>query len=251
MKQTFLVLLVAVLSLAVGTAMAEVDPEEAARQAELAKKSQNPVADIISIPFEFWHYDGEYGEGFVGLLKPVYPTPVGSLNLINRFLLPYADVDGVLDVPGMEASPTVIDGKGLMDITYQGFLSPKDPGEVIWGAGWALQMPTASNDALGTNKWALGPSAVVLTMPKSWVLGLLVQNIWDIGGSGDAEINQLTLQPIINFQLGQGVVSDYDPGHDRRLDGRQWEPVDRASGWWRRETAAGRQVAGGLQAGLL
>ena len=28
---------------------------------------------------------------------------------------------------------------------------------VIWGAGLALQMPTASNDALGTKRWSAGP----------------------------------------------------------------------------------------------
>jgi len=204
MKWNLIFLLAASLVLGAGLAVAEDDPEMAAKQAELAKKSQNPVADIISIPFEFWHHDGEYGDGFVGILKPVYPTPVGSLNLINRFLLPYANIDGIMQTPGMEAAPPAIDEKGLLDITYQGFLSPQTPGDIIWGAGWALQMPTASNDALGTDRWSLGPSAVVLTMPKSWVLGLLIQNVWDIAGSGDADINKLTLQPIVNYQLGQG-----------------------------------------------
>ena len=129
---------------------------------------------------------------------------MGGLNLINRFILPYANIDGIMQTPGMEASPAVVDEKGLLDITYHGFLSPPDPGDVIWGAGWALQMPIASNDNLGTKRWSLGPSAVVLTMPKSWVLGLLIQNVWDFAGSGDTDINKLTLQPIVNYQLGQG-----------------------------------------------
>jgi hypothetical protein len=129
---------------------------------------------------------------------------VGKLNLINRFILPYASVSGVLQPPDGAAVTTAIDENGLLDLTYQGFLSPADPGAVIWGAGWALQIPTATNDALGTDRWSLGPSGLVLSMPGDWVLGLLVQNVWDIAGSGDADVNKLTLQPILSYQLGQG-----------------------------------------------
>jgi len=65
----------------------------------------------------------------------------------------------------------------LGDITYQGFLSPANPGSLIWGAGLALQMPTASNDALGTNLWSAGPSVLGLSMQGKWVLGLLAMNV--------------------------------------------------------------------------
>ena len=145
--------------------------DAAAQQAALAKQSQNPVANLISIPFEFWHHEGQNGDGFGALVKPVIPTPVGSLNLINRFILPYASISGVMLPPDGAAANTAVDENGLLDLTYQGFLSPAEPGAVIWGAGWALQIPTASNDVLGTERWSLGPSGLVLSMPLNWVLG--------------------------------------------------------------------------------
>ena len=178
--------------------------DEAAQQAELAKASQNPVANMISIPFEFWHHNGPNGDGFMAITKPVIPTSVGGLNLINRFILPYASVSGTIELPGTEFGNAVIDEQGLADITYQGFLSPAEPGALIWGAGWALQMPTASNAALGSDLWAVGPSFVALGMPGDWVVGLLAQNIWDFAGSGDGSVNMMTLQPIVSYQLGDG-----------------------------------------------
>jgi hypothetical protein len=178
--------------------------DEAAQEAELAKQSQNPVANMISIPFEFWHNEGPNGKGFTALVKPVIPTSLGKINLINRFILPYASISGTIQPPGTEFSDPVVDEKGLADFTYQGFLSPANPSALIWGAGLALQMPTASSDYLGTNYWALGPSLLALTMPGNWVVGVVLQNIWDFAGSGEGGVNMMTLQPILSYQLGDG-----------------------------------------------
>jgi hypothetical protein len=64
-------------------------------------------------------------------------------------------------------------------------------------------MPTGS-DELSTDRWSAGPSVLLLTMPGKWVVGLLAQNVWDFAGSGDTDVNKLTLQPILNFNLGTG-----------------------------------------------
>jgi len=175
-----------------------------AEQAALAKANQNPVANLISVPFEFWHHEGTDGNGFAAIAKPVIPSSLGKMNLINRFILPYASISGTLDLPEAEFPGVAIDDKGLGDITYQGFLSPAEPGSLIWGAGLALQMPTATGDVLGTDRWSAGPSLLGLTMPGQWVLGLLVMNVWDFAGSGDSDINKLTVQPILSYQLGGG-----------------------------------------------
>ena len=60
-------------------------------QEDLAKASQNPVDDIISLPFEYWHYDGLAGDSTVDVVvaKPVYPVNLGAINLINRLIVPY------------------------------------------------------------------------------------------------------------------------------------------------------------------
>lgn len=199
--------------------------DDAEAAAALASANQNPVANMISVPFEFWHHDGKFGDGFTAVAKPVIPTPVGGMNLINRFIIPYASISGVMNLPDSEFSGAAIDEKGLGDITYQGFLSPANPGALIWGAGLALQMPTASNDALGTNLWSAGPSLLGLTITGKWVLGLLAMNVWDFAGSGDGDVNKLTLQPILSFQLGGGWYLTSTPGitADWTADsGNQW-----------------------------
>jgi hypothetical protein len=60
----------------------------------LSKKSQNPVGDIISLPIEYWHYDGIANDSSVDALvmKPVYPVRIGNANLINRLIIPYMGV---------------------------------------------------------------------------------------------------------------------------------------------------------------
>ena len=206
MMKTLVTLLLVIITLGCSGAFAQEDEgqDEDAKKAALAKANQNPVANLISVPFEFWHHEGPHGDGFTAITKPVIPSSVGGMNLINRFIIPYASISGILQLPDTEFGGPVIDEKGLGDITYQGFLSPSNPGSVIWGAGLALQMPTATNDALGSNLWSAGPSFLALTMPGKWVLGLLAMNIWDFAGSGDGSINKMTLQPILSYQLGDG-----------------------------------------------
>ena len=70
----------------------------------------------------------------------------------------------------------VVDENGLSDITYQGFLSPANPGALIWGAGATLQLPTASNDLLGQGKYQAGPAAMLFY--------LLVYTLMNIGAFG-------------------------------------------------------------------
>jgi hypothetical protein len=146
-----------------------------ADEQELAKKSQNPVGDIISLPFEYWHHDGMADDGSADALmvKPVYPTRIGNLNLINRVIIPYLGIDanqngsdlGEIDIP-----PTLERESGLGNIQYQGFFTPAEPGNVIWGIGPVFELPT-NTSGLGSDKWSAGPAAVALTMPGKWVLG--------------------------------------------------------------------------------
>lgn len=88
------------------------------------------------------------------------------------------------------------------NILFSGFLSPKNSGALIWGAGPAIQLPTSTDDQLGADEWAAGPSFVVLTMPGRWVIGSLFSNIWDL--SGDEDINFFTWQYFANYNLDGG-----------------------------------------------
>jgi hypothetical protein len=150
-------------------------------QADLAKESQNPIGNIISLPFEN-NFDFGVGpeDAFVYTLnlKPVYPLNLGKVNLINRFILPVIYQEERVEGEGSEF--------GLGDFNYRAFFSPAKLGKVIWGAGPAFVFPTNTDDRLGVDKWSAGPAFVALAKPGPWLFGLLTQNVWSYAGDDDA-----------------------------------------------------------------
>ncbi|MBC2712458.1 MAG: hypothetical protein HGJ94_16180 [Desulfosarcina sp.] len=88
MYQKWLILIVFALFVCMAQPAAAQE-DQATGQEDLAKKSQNPVGNMISVPIEYWRHDGMAGGGSADaiMLKPVYPTRIGNLNLINRFIL--------------------------------------------------------------------------------------------------------------------------------------------------------------------
>jgi len=179
-----------------GQEKAEVDKLEA-----LAMEAQNPVANLISLPFQ---NNTSFGIGphdrtqNVLNIQPVVPFSLNDdWNLITRTICPLIYQPFV----GQESG-----GKfGLGDINITAFLSPAKPGKIMWGAGPIVSFPTATDEILGTEKWSAGPSAVVLTMPTPWVLGVLVNNIWDFAGDSDrAHVNRMLIQYFVNYNLPDG-----------------------------------------------
>lgn len=166
--------------------------------AELAKKTQNPVADLISVPFQ---NNVNFGVGphddvqYILNIQPVIPFKLTEdWNLISRTIVPL--------IYQPELAPGVGEVFGLGDIQESLFLSPAKPGKVIWGVGPIFQFPTATDDSLGQGKWGAGPTAVALTVHGPWVLGALVNNVWSFAGDSDRrDVNQMLLQPFVNYNL--------------------------------------------------
>ena len=175
----------------------------------LAKAAQNPVANMISVPFQNnFNLGVGPGDKYQNLLniQPVIPIKLSeSWNLITRTIVPVVyQQEGV--VPGLDSQ------FGLGDTTLTAFLSPAKPGKVIWGVGPAFLLPTATDDVLGTGKWGVGPSVVVLTMPGHWVLGGLLNNIWSVAGADDrADVNAFTFQPFVNYNFEKGWYASFSP----------------------------------------
>ncbi len=166
--------------------------------AELAKKLNNPVASLISVPAQsnFDWGGGPTGDGFQYKLnvQPVIPFHLNDdWNLISRTIVPYVYQE---DIFGTRSQ------SGLSDITQSLFFSPVSPtsGGWIWGAGPAFLLPTATDDLLGTEKWAAGPSAVALKQADGWTYGALVTQLWDYAGeSSRADVNFTFLQPFLSY----------------------------------------------------
>jgi hypothetical protein len=201
----FVVLLLAAVALGQETEKASSDQAQGGE--DLAAKTQNPVGAMYSLPFKFtFDYGAANGEATFLNIQPVIPVTVGDWNLINRVIMPLIDTPGL--VTGTPEIPNPVQGDGatgLGDINYSVFLSPAEPGKVIWGVGPSLMLDTASDNELGSGKWSAGHTAVVLIQPKPWTIGLLGRQIWDFAGDSNRKsVNQLLLEPFINYNLDRG-----------------------------------------------
>jgi hypothetical protein len=172
------------------------DPQE-----ELAKAAQNPVASMISLPFQNntnFNFGPEEKTQNILNIQPVWPFSLSEdWNLITRTIFPVISQPALF--PGDDRE------NGLGDTTFTAFLSPAEPGKWIWGAGPVFLLPTANDDKLGTDKWGAGPSAVVLTIRGPWLYGALVNHLWSFAGDSDRDdVNQTLIQPFLNYNLPGG-----------------------------------------------
>lgn len=185
-------------------------------EAELAKKLSNPVASLISVPIQA-NYDENIGPNEEGSLwkiniQPVIPITLNeNWNLISRTILPIVNQNDI-PVNGMGES-------GIGDIVQSIFFSPKAPtsGGLIWGAGPVFLIPTASDNALGAEKWGIGPTAVALKQAGPWTYGALVNHIASFAGEENrADVNATFIQPFLSYitktktTFGLNTESTYD-----------------------------------------
>jgi len=165
---------------------------------ELAKAVQNPIANLISVPFQ---NNTDFNRGpddkthNVLNIQPVIPFELSEdWNLITRTIIPVV------------SQPEIVDGQnretGLGDTSFSAFFSPLNNSSITWGAGPVVLLPTNTDHRLGADEWGIGPSFVILTMPGPWVIGSLVSNVWDI--DGDTEINFFTWQYFVNYNFSDG-----------------------------------------------
>ena len=171
---------------------------------ELAKQSQNPIADLISVPLQSNFY---FGAGFhqnkmiyVLNVQPVIPFNLSDeWNLITRIIMPIINQPNLSpSFGGLVPSTT---GTGLGDFNPSFFFSPAKPGELIWGVGPTFTLPTATDRDLGAGKWSMGPTGVALRMHGPWVYGVLINNQWSVAGWGDKTVNLMLLQWFLNYNF--------------------------------------------------
>ncbi len=188
------------LSLLVAVATsAMVSPASAESSAEeLAKKLANPVAALISVPFQL-NYDQDIGPARGGdrwtlNVQPVVPIDLNAdWNLISRTILPVISQDAIFPGAGGQ--------NGIGDVVQSLFFSPKQPtaGGWIWGVGPVALLPTGSDQLLSADKWGLGPTAVVLRQQGALTYGMLSNHIWSVGGSGARDVSSTFLQPFVSY----------------------------------------------------
>lgn len=165
---------------------------------ELAKKLSNPVASMISVPFQINHdrgYGPDDGNRTTVNIQPVIPFALNAdWNLISRTILPVTSQN---DIAGQSGSQF-----GLGDTLQSFFFSPARPTEngIIWGVGPAFLIPTATDDLLGGEKWGIGPTVVILKQDGEWTYGALANHIWSFAGSDERnDVSSTFLQPFLSY----------------------------------------------------
>jgi hypothetical protein len=174
-------------------------PEAAARES-LAEEAQNPIANLISLPFQ---NNTTFGLGpnrdrvlNVLNIQPVVPFALSKdLNLVTRTILP------VVSQPALDGSQR----NGLGDLNPSFFFVPKPRGSWTLGLGPTVLLPTATDQTLGSGQWGAGPAGVAVYTKGAWVAGALVNQIWSFAGDrARTAVSAFLVQPFVNYNLPGG-----------------------------------------------
>lgn len=182
-----------------GPATAADTPSELSQE-DLAKLSQNPVSGLRELEFDFELFPDVPGaDGTLGSysLQLVWPFNVNDdWRLITYSILP------VLHVPAAPPDESIT---GLGDTLLNFYFTPKKPtGNFVWGIGPAVLLPTRTESELGTDRYGLGPSGLLFYAKNQWSAGVVLQNVWSLGGSGTNKLNEFGAQYLFNYNLKHG-----------------------------------------------
>ena len=170
-----------------------------AEDKNLAKELANPIADLISVEIEA-NYDDDIGDNngsqWLTNIEPIIPFSISeNWNIVSRSTVPVITQDDI--------SSNGAKDSGIGDIMQHFYFSPKKfitSHGLIWGVGPALLLNTASNDALGSNKWGAGPSVAALIQEGPWTIGTIAEHIWSFAGNNSSTgVSMTSMEPFIAY----------------------------------------------------
>lgn len=185
---------------------------------ELARAAQNPLASMISVPFQnntSFRFGPQAGTLNVMNIQPVVPFKLSErVNLITRTILPIISQPGLLPGQGREG--------GLGDTLFSAWVSPRGSQRLVWGVGPAVLLPTSTSERLGAGEFGLGPTVIALTLPGRWVIGSLLNNIW--GLTRNRDVNTFNWQYFLNYNFDHGwyvtsapiITANWNADNDNR-----------------------------------
>lgn len=187
----------------------------------LAKKLANPIADLTVVPFE-GNWEQPVGPNdqsrFILNVQPSVPFPLTrDWNLIQRVIMPI-----------MSQPPLTPDGApafGIGDLLASTFFSPARLKRAMWGVGPAISVPSTAQPTLGTEKWCIGPTLVILRQSGAFTMGVLWNQLWSFAGNAKRDdVNKMYIQPFF-AHVGKGAVTfriSSETTIDWRADGGRW-----------------------------
>ena len=228
--------------------------------AQMSALMDNPLGNVAMLftQFDFYHMENPDNDEtatkgtYMGIAQ--FPKRLNeNWNLINRVVwtvpsMPldqdkidaggggdYGSIPGGITVPPESPPPLLdlFDGRttDFGDMYYVGLFTPSEGtkleggGSFLWGAGFDLGFPTASEDILGTGKWTAGPSGLAVYMGPEWKVGALVQQYWDFDGDDDrSDVNLTNIQYFVYYSLsdtmsigaGPNIIANWEQDSDNR-----------------------------------
>ncbi len=207
--------------------------------AQMSKLMNNPLGNVAMLFTQFDLYELEnpvngkidFKWNYMGIAQ--FPKAISeNWNLINRIVwnvpsMPmnqskidnaqnkaedYSSFQGATVAPsGSPPAPIdVFSGHtaGFGDMYYVGLFSPKEGikhkngATSVWGLGFDLGFPTASEELLGSGKYTAGPSAIYAYLGEKWKLGGLLQQYTSFAGDSDRDdVNMMNLQYLYYYSL--------------------------------------------------
>ena len=158
--------------------------------------ANNPLTPKITLNLQNYYVPSLYGlpgrEANQLLFRGLIPWRLGDSGQLFRFTMPLA------------TAPTFPTGTdtGAGDLTLMNLTPIPGPGKVTFAVGPLFVAPTASTEVLGAGRYQAGAVGVVIA-PQSWGLlgGLLTYQHSFAADRGRDPVNQMTFQPIVNYNL--------------------------------------------------
>jgi hypothetical protein len=178
-----------------GEALAQEQGEPAGSDADLAKQLANPVAHLISLPFQL-NYDCCLGPdndaAYLLNVQPVIPFAINNdMSLIVRTIVPFHYREGRSSIPA--------EGFGFGDTTQSFFFTPRAKNGFTWGVGPAVLWPTGSQ-GYQSGKWGVGPTGIALKQEGPYTYGVLANHIWSFAGAESrSDVSTTFIQPFFNY----------------------------------------------------
>jgi hypothetical protein len=175
---------------------------------EIAAKLANPNSPMATLTFrlQYRQFAGDLPgassqDGSTIAFQPSFPFTLENGDVF--FFRPNIPIQ--LSSPVPTGVPGEFDdASGLGDIGFDLAYGRTTKTGMIYAGGVAALLPTASDDALGADRYALGPEFLIGKLSKKYVLGVFPSHVWDVGGSGDADISLTTITAFATYLPGGG-----------------------------------------------
>jgi len=180
--------LVGVLALIFNLALLATAESGTPSKEEIAKELANPntVLTSLKLQIQYFSFDGDLpradDQDMVKLFfQPTLPFPLKN----GKTLWIRPGVPHLIDQPVYDKDSRRLGSQsGLGDITLDVQYGTTLENGFLWSVGFSSIFPTASEEGLGSEAWALGPGFQLGRVTEKSVFGIFANHQWDIAGDG-------------------------------------------------------------------